>query len=240
MTINCLIVDDEPLAADLIESYVIKTPFLNVVGKCNSAFQAMKVMGETKIDLIFLDIQMPGLTGLEFSRSLQNEVKVIFTTAYSQFALDGFKVNAIDYLVKPFNYTEFLAAANKAREWFTLLKGPQMQAEKNSPEAIMLKADSRLIAVELKSILYVESMGDYVKVYCNDNDKPIITQMTMKALAEKLPAEDFFRVHRSYIVNVNMVKTIERNRIIFGKNYIPISDSAKDDFFKLLNDRFLM
>lgn len=238
MTINCLIVDDEPLAADLIESYVIKTPFLNVVGKCNSAFQAMRVMAETKVDLIFLDIQMPGLTGLEFSRSLQNEVKVIFTTAYSQFALDGFKVNAIDYLVKPFNYIEFLAAANKAKEWFFLIKGPQ--AEKVSPGAILLKADSRLIAVDLTSILYVESMGDYVKVYCSDNEKPIITQMTMKALAEKLPAEDFFRVHRSYIVNMNMVRTIERNRIVFGKDYIPISDSAKDDFFKLINDRFLM
>ncbi len=240
MTINCLIVDDEPLALDLIESYVRKTPYLNLIAKCSSAFQAMAMMNEAKIDLLFLDIQMPGLTGLEFSKSLQNEVKVIFTTAYSQFALEGFKVDALDYLVKPFNYLEFLRAASKAREWFSLVNSSQNRSDTPVAASIMLKSDSKLVAVELSSILYIESMGDYVKVYCKDKEQPIITQMTMKLMADKLPEKDFFRVHRSYLVNMRMVKTIERNRIIFNKTYIPISDSVKDEFYKILKDSFLM
>lgn len=240
LTIHCLIVDDEPLALELIESYVEKTPFLKLAGKAGSAFQAMQVMNDTPIDLLFLDIQMPGLTGLEFSKSLQGEVRVIFTTAFSQFALEGFKVDALDYLVKPFNYSEFLRSAQKAQKWFSMVNNPKKDLSGLLVGSILVKSESRLIGIELSSILFVESMGDYVKIYCMDNDHPVITQTTMKSMVEKLPDQQFFRVHRSYMVNMDRVKTIERNRIIFDKMHIPVSESVKEAFNKMLNDRFLM
>jgi DNA-binding LytR/AlgR family response regulator len=238
-SINCLIVDDEPLALDLIESYVVKTPFLKLVGKCSSAFQALEVMAAQNVDLLFLDIQMPGLTGVEFSKSLSGSVRVIFTTAYSEFALEGFKVDAIDYLVKPFNYAEFLRAANKALTWFSLSNASQ-GASDNSLKSMMVKAGSKLERVDLVDIIYIESMGDYVKIFCKDKEHPVITQMTMKSMEEKLPDNKFFRVHRSFIVNLEQVRIIERNRIVFGKIYIPISESVRENFNKLLGDRFLM
>lgn len=240
LTINCLIVDDEPLALELIESYVKKTPFLFLAGKAGSAFQAMQIMHDTPIDLLFLDIQMPGLTGLEFSKSLPENVRVIFTTAYSQFALEGFKVDALDYLVKPFNYSEFLRSAQKAQKWFSMVNLTVKESPGPVAESIMVKSESRLIGITLNTILFVESMGDYVKIYCADSDHPVITQMTMKSMVEKLPGHRFFRVHRSYLVNMDRVKTIERNRIVFDKTYIPISESVKEAFNKLLGDRFLM
>ena len=240
LTIKCLIVDDEPLALELIESYVEKTPFLKLVGKAASAFQAMQLMNETKVDLLFLDIQMPGLTGLEFSKSLQSDVRVIFTTAFSQFALEGFKVDALDYLVKPFNYSEFLRSAQKARKWFSMLNPSKREESGRSALSIMVKSESRMIGIEIDSILFVESMGDYVKIYCVDNAHPVITQTTMKSMAEKLPDQQFFRVHRSYMVNMDRVKTMERNRIIFDKTHIPVSESVKVAFNKMLKERFLM
>jgi DNA-binding LytR/AlgR family response regulator len=238
-SINCLIVDDEPLALDLIDSYVVKTPFLKLAGKCSSAFQAMEVMAAQNVDLLFLDIQMPGLTGVEFSKSLTGSVRVIFTTAYSEFALEGFKVDAIDYLVKPFNYAEFLRAANKALTWFSLSKASH-GASDNGLKSMMVKAGSKLERVDLVDVIYIESMGDYVKIFCKDNEHPVITQMTMKSMEEKLPANKFFRVHRSFIVNIEQVRVIERNRIVFGKFYIPISESLRENFNQLLGDRFLM
>lgn len=240
ININCLIVDDEPLALDLIESYVAKTPFLKLAGKCSSAFQAMEVMAAQEVDLLFLDIQMPGLTGVEFSKSLNGSVRVIFTTAFSEFALEGFKVDALDYLVKPFNYAEFVRAANKALTWFSLSKASHGVPDNLPSQSMMVKAGSKLERVDLEDVLYVESMGDYVKIFCKAKEHPVITQMTMKSMEEKLPDNKFFRVHRSFIVNVEQVQVIERNRIVFGKVYIPISESVRENFNKLLGDRFLM
>lgn len=240
LNIRCLIIDDEPLALELIESYVLKTPFLELVGKSASAFQAMQLMDETKVDLLFLDIQMPGLTGLEFSKSLQSDVRVIFTTAFSQFALEGFKVDALDYLVKPFNYSEFLGSAQKAHKWFSMVNAPRSGTLEQDARSIMVKSESRMIGIDMDSILFMESMGDYIKIYCIDNPNPVITQNTMKSMDEKLPTHIFFRVHRSYIVNMDHVKTIERNRIIFDKTHIPISESIKEAFNKKLNERYLM
>ena len=235
--IKCLIVDDEPLALDLIESYVNKTPFLHLAGRCTSAFKAMEQMASQKIDLVFLDIQMPGLTGLELSRSLQNGPRIIFTTAYSQYALEGFKADALDYLVKPFNYSEFLKAAHKALSWFSMVSGKSMA--ENRPTSIMVKSESRLVRVDLEHILYIEGLGDYVKIILDNQSVPILTQMTMKSLEEKLPSPDFFRVHKSFIVQIGKIQTIERSRIVFDKVYIPVSPTVKDEFFKLLDERFL-
>jgi two-component system, LytTR family, response regulator len=238
--IRCLIVDDEPLALGLIEDYVLKTPFLELVNKFNTPFQAIEALQSEKIDLIFLDIQMPGLSGIEFSKLFQNGPKIIFTTAYSQYALEGFKVDALDYLVKPINYQEFLKASNKALTWFNLTEqSVEQKAENNSNTSIFVKSEYKLLKVEFDNILYIEGLKDYVKIYLKDQVKPILSLMSLKTLEEKLPANQFMRVHRSFIVNLKQISKIERNRIVFGSVYIPIADSYKEPFQEFLNKKFL-
>ena len=224
MTLNCLIVDDEPLALELLESYVSRTPFLHLVDRCDSAIKALSVIEETPVDLIFLDIQMPELNGLELSRLVGNKVKIIFTTAFEQYAIEGFRVDALAYLLKPFNYSEFLRAATKALR------------TRPAPESIFVKSDYKLVQVQLKDILYIEGLKDYIRIQTEDG-QGFLTLMSMKSIEDFLPADTFVRVHRSYIINMNKIKTIERNRIIFGKVYIPISDSYKDRFTELLDKR---
>ena len=237
--LRCIAVDDEPLALDLIESYIRRTPFLELVDLCSSSFQAMTVMAQNPVDLIFLDIQMPGLTGLEFSKAMQNRTRIVFTTAYDQYALEGFKVDALDYLLKPFSYTEFLKAANKAQTWFSMVEAGQVVNNELTPRAIMVKSEYRQRKIELNTIQYIEGLKDYVKIFIDGNDKPILSQMSLKALEEKLPADQFYRVHRSFIVNLDKVGVIERSRIVFGKIYIPISDAVKDEFAAIIEKRFL-
>ena len=235
MNLKCLLVDDEPLALDLLEGYVTKTPALTLSGRCNSAFQAMEILEKQDVDLIFLDIQMPGLTGLEFSRTLQNGPRVIFTTAFEQYAIEGFKVEALDYLLKPISYPEFLNAVNKARRWFERTDITMVQENRTS---IFVKSDYKLLQIELNSILYIEGLKDYVKIYLEHEARPVLTLMSIKSLEDNLPESRFMRVHRSYIVNLDKIKTIERNRIVFGENYIPISENYKENFQKFVNKRF--
>lgn len=238
--IRCLIVDDEPLALDLIEDYVLKTPFLELVNKFSSPFQAIDALQNEKIDLIFLDIQMPGLSGIDFSKLLQNGPKIIFTTAYSQYALEGFKVDALDYLVKPINYQEFLKASNKALTWFSLIEqNSESKSVEPSITSIFVKSEYKLLKVELSDILYIEGLKDYVKIYLKEQSKPILSLMSLKTLEEKLSPEQFMRVHRSFIVNLSQISRIERNRIVFGSVYIPIADSYKEPFQEFLNKKFL-
>lgn len=235
MELNCLIVDDEPLALDLLESYVERTPFLRLVGRCGNAVGVLSLLREKSVDIIFLDIQMPGLNGLELSKLIDPGVKVIFTTAFEQYALEGFRVDALDYLLKPISYPEFLKAANKALAWFET-RQPQKPAE-DALQWMFIKADSRLVKVEYNQILYIEGLKDYVKIYLRGVSHPLVSLLNMKTLEEILPASSFIRVHRSYIVNTDHVELIERNRIIFGKTYIPVSDSYKDKFQEFLNKR---
>jgi len=235
MTIRCLLVDDEPLALDLLEGYVVKTPSLELAGRCSSAFQAMEMLDKTEVDLIFLDIQMPGLSGLEFSRSLKDGPKVIFTTAFEQYALEGFKVDAMDYLLKPVSYPEFLNTVNKAKRWFEHFEKAAIPETRTS---IFVKADYKLLQIDFNNILYIEGLKDYVKFCLEDNEKPVLSLMSMKSLEENLPESKFMRVHRSFIVNLDKIKTIERNRIVFGKEYIPISENYKEKFQKFINERF--
>lgn len=235
MTIRCLLVDDEPLALDLLEGYVAKTPSLTLAGLCSSAFQAMEMLDKTEVDLIFLDIQMPGLSGLEFSRSLKEGPKVIFTTAFEQYALEGFKVEALDYLLKPISYPEFLNAVTKAKRWFEHFEKATIPETRTS---IFVKADYKLVQIDFNNILYIEGLKDYVKFCLEDNEKPILSLMSMKSLEENLPDSKFMRVHRSFIVNLDKIKTIERNRIVFGKEFIPISENYKEKFQKFVNERF--
>lgn len=232
MNLKCAIVDDEPLALNLLESYVQKTPFLQLTGKYSSAVQAMKDLADMQVDLIFLDIQMPELNGLEFSKMVDSKTRIVFTTAFDQYAIDGYKVNALDYLLKPISYTDFLQAANKAVQWFELMKQPQEEIE-----SIFVKSDYKLIQVELKNILYIEGLKDYIKIYEENAPKPILSLMSMKSMEELLPSSRFMRVHRSYIVQKDKIRIIDRGRIVFGKNYIPISDSYKQAFQDFLDKR---
>jgi len=251
MILNCCIIDDEPLALDLLESYVLKTPFLKLTGKYLGALQAMNELQSSEVDLIFLDIQMPGLNGLDFSRMIGEKARIIFTTAFNQYALDSYKVNALDYLLKPISYIDFLQAANKALRWFEIVRrpatapvaapaaepAPPSTSEKDDIDSIFVKSGYKLVQVKLASILYIEGLKDYIKIYTEDEVKPLLSLMSMKSMEELLPSGRFMRVHRSYIVQIDKIKIIDRNRIVFGKTYIPISDSYKKEFAAFLSNR---
>ncbi len=229
--ITCLIADDEPMALSLIESYVLKTPFLELKAKCNSAIKAMEFLEtDSDIDLFFLDIQMPDLTGIEFSKLLPAKSKVIFTTAFDQYAIEGYKVNALDYLLKPFDYNEFLNAAQKARnhiETNSLQNTENQQNNKNS-DFIFVKSEYRQIKINFNEILYIEGLKDYVKIYTSSHPRPILTLMSLKKLEEELPSEQFMRVHRSYIISLEKIEAIERNHVVIKDGFITIAPNYKD------------
>ena len=224
MTLNCIIIDDEPLAADLLASYAKKTLFLNLIGVFNSAVEGVKAIRENRVDLIFLDIQLPALRGLEFATILPKETKIIFTTAFSQYAIDGYKANAIDYLMKPISYDDFLDASNRALDWFQTTH----QAENASTDRfIFVKSEYKLVKIMFDDILYIEGVKDYVKIYLNNDHKPIMTLMNMKKIEESLPKPEFMRIHRSYIVHMKKIDGIDRFRVVIGDAVLPISDSYK-------------
>lgn len=222
--LQCIIVDDEPLAVDLLKSYVEQTSFLKLAGTYNSALEAVSVIHEGKIDLIFLDINMPNLNGLEFSKTLPPHIKIVFTTAYDQYALQGFKVNALDYLLKPISYADFLQASNRAMQWFNTV------GESSPDDSIFVKSGYRVVKLEYADILYIENQKDYVLFFLKGETEPVSSLMNLQSLSDKLPKERFMRVHRSFIVNLDNVKTIERNTIVFGKVYVPVSDSYRAAF----------
>ncbi len=225
MTINCAIIDDEPLAAGLLKSYAEKTPFLHLIGTYGSALEAMKELRDNPAQLLFLDIQMPELSGIEFAKILPPETKIIFTTAFQQYAIEGYKVSALDYLLKPISYDDFLKAANKAMDWFTMSQKQQTYAK---DRFMYVKSDYKLVRVALDEILYIEGLKDYVRFYLASGEK-LMSLMNMKKLEEYLPKPEFMRTHRSYIVHMTKAQSIDRFRIVFGQEYIPISDSYKDD-----------
>lgn len=235
MILNCCVVDDEPLAVSLLESYVDKTPFLRLAGKYTGAVAAVSALTTQPVDLLFLDIQMPELNGMELSRLVAKDTRIIFTTAFEQYALDSYKVDALDYLLKPITYPDFLQAANKALRWYELTRRPDAPASDTEPESIFIKAEYKLVQIELRKILYVEGLKDYVKIYVEGEPRPVLSLLSMKAMEEMLPGSRFVRVHRSFIVQPEKIKVIERNRIVFGKEYIPISDSYKARFMEFLN-----
>lgn len=225
MILSCAIIDDEPLAAGLLESYARKTPELHLVGTYDSALTAMKVLRENPVDLLFLDIQMPEISGLEFAKILPKETRVIFTTAFDRYAIEGYKVNAVDYLLKPISYDSFLASVNKAIEIFNT---ENRQKTLSRDRFLYVKSEYKLVKIMLDDILYVEGVKDYIKIYITDGRKPVMSLMNMKKIDDYLPRPQFMRVHRSYIVNMTHVDMIDRGRIVLGGNVIPVSDSYKD------------
>ncbi|QXP80724.1 response regulator transcription factor [Winogradskyella sp. HaHa_3_26] len=239
MKITCVIVDDEPMALNLVESYVEKTPFLDFKKKCSSAIEAMEYIKTNPVDLVFLDIQMPDLTGLEFSKMLPKETRVIFTTAFDHYALEGFKVEAIDYLLKPFDYAEFLAAANKANAWFELVKGQKQSIVSEEKEFLFVKSEYKQLRIKLADVLYFEGLKDYIKIWIKDNPKPILTLMSLKSLEEELPSTQFMRVHRSFIVSLNNINVIERSQIIINDQRITVSEHYKPKFVEFINNNSL-
>lgn len=237
--ISCVIVDDEPMALNLVESYVEKTPFLELKQKCSSAIEAMEFIKEQPVDLLFLDIQMPDLTGLEFSKMLPKETRVVFTTAFDQYALEGFKVEALDYLLKPFDYAEFLAAANKANHYFSLLRGTPQNEVSEAKEFLFVKSEYKQLRIKLSDVLYFEGLKDYIKIWLKDNPKPILTLMSLKSLQEELPETQFLRVHRSFIVSLKNIEVIERSQIIINNQRITVSEQYKPAFLEFVNSNSL-
>ena len=238
---NCIIVDDEPLAQQVIEDYAITIPYLSVIAKCSSAFEAFDVLRHKKVDLIFLDIQMPNVTGIDFLNSLEYKPMIIFTTAFSEYALDAFNLNALDYLVKPIPFDRFLKAVNKAFDYFSLRNKSQEPIKESltgpAPEKfILVKSEYHTQKIDLNDITFIEGLKDYIKIHLS-NSKPVVTLNSLRNMAEKLPADQFVRVHKSFIVSLTRVDSISRNRIIIGETYIPIGDNFKDEFYAHLKDR---
>ena len=229
MTIlRCCIVDDEPLARNLIASYIEKTPFMELAGSFGSAQEAVKTVIEESIDVIFLDINMPQLNGMEFARIAPPTCRIVFTTAYDKYAIEGFKVGALDFLLKPVSYEEFIGSANRALAWSDLRR--RAEASDTSREYIMVKSEYRLVQIPVRDIIFIEGVKDYEKIYVDGEEKAIMTLMNMKTLERTLPSNIFLRVHRSYIINATKIRVIERNRILFGRHAIPVSDSYKQQF----------
>lgn len=238
MKIKTIAIDDEPLALKLVSEYIRKTPYLELVGAFDNPLDAIDFLSGHEAELIFVDIQMPDLTGIEFTRTLEDEHKIIFTTAYEKYALEGFKLNAIDYLLKPFSYEEFLKAAGKAHKLAELEANSAPTIEANN-QFLFLKSEYKIRRINFNDILYIEGLKDYIKVFTTGEDKPVLSLNSIKSLEQKLPEDKFMRVHRSFIVNLEKIETIERSRIIFGKTYIPVSDQYKDKFQEYLDKNFL-
>lgn len=227
MLLRCIIVDDEPFALDLLENYIRKTPFLELAGRYGSALELLHDGGARNSDILFLDIQMPELSGIEFSRLFDGNARIVFTTAFSEYALEGYRVNAIDYLLKPFNYEEFLRAAGKARNWFETTS-----SRDNAPgRFIFVKSDYKLLKIDLHTVLYFEGLKDYVKIRSESSDKTVMTLLSLKALEQELPAGKFMRIHRSFIINLEKVTAIERGQVIMLNNErITVADQYRERF----------
>lgn len=225
MKLRCLAIDDEPYALKQIGGYIKKTSFLELTGECRNAFEALEIMAEKPIDLLFLDINMPELSGMEMMKSLGDDVGVIFTTAYSEYAVESYRVNAIDYLLKPITYPDFLNASMKAQK---MLMGKKDLPAAREKEYFFVKSEGKEIRINLEDVEYIESLSEYIRIHRSDN-KPVMSLMRLKNIEEMLPSDRFMRVHRSYIVNLEKIETVERNRIVFGgKVYIPVSEQYRE------------
>lgn len=241
--IRCLAVDDEMLSLDLLEDNIRRIPFLQLIGRCHNAYQAMEIMQKEPVDLLFLDIQMAGLTGTQFLESMTaKKPMVIFVTAYKKYALEGFELDVLDYLVKPVPFERFLKAVNKAADYHALksIPAPQMAAVTTvAADYFFVNVEYNLVKIAINDISYIEGLKDYIKIYLHSTQKPIVTRMLMKALSEKLPATRFVRIQKSYIVALDKITSIRKNRIYINNDIIPISDSYRDSLFNIIDPQNL-
>ena len=243
--IRCLAIDDEPLALQQIVTYISKIPFLELAAQCQSALEARQFLEQDTVDAIFCDINMPDLNGMDFVKSLVTPPLIVFTTAYAEYAVDGFKVNAVDYLLKPFGLQDFQRAASRLKERLEgsnpVVSAPMVSglSADISDDTIFLKTEYRIVKVSISDIRYVEAMSEYLKVHIVSDSRPIITLLSVKKMEERLP-DYFMRIHRSYIVNLKMIQEVNKNRIIMDKDtYLPIGDMYKDTFQQYLDTKFL-
>ena len=241
--IKCIIVDDEPLAVAQLEKYVERVPFLANVGSCSSAAEAMELLSAGDVDVMFVDINMPDIDGVQFERSLVHPPMVVFTTAYSEYAIEGFRLDAVDYLLKPIAFEDFLKASNKLNRIYSMNNSAQPAVEQDEEvcrDCLYVKSDYRMLRVPVDSIIYVESMSEYVRIFVEGNAKPIVSLMSMKKIEEALPKNSFMRVHRSYLVNLDKIKEVAKMRIVYeGNVYVPIGDMYKENFFEYIDTKFV-
>ncbi len=240
--IRCLAIDDEPLALQQIVAYIGKVPFLELAAQCQSAVEARQFLENDTVDAIFCDINMPDLNGMDFVKSLTVPPMVVFTTAYAEYAVEGFRVNAVDYLLKPFGLQDFQRAANRLKERVQQNQPSPVREEQGSgseADILFLKTDYRIVKVTIADIRYVEAMSEYLKVWIEGEPKPIVTLLSMKKMEERLP-DNFMRIHRSYIVNLAKIQEVNKNRVIMDKDtYLPIGDMYKEAFQAYLDTKFL-
>ncbi len=224
--INCIAVDDEPLALELLEDNISKLPYLKLVGSFDNGIEAMKAVQEQKIDLIFLDIQMPGLTGLQLIQSLTVKPMIILITAYEKYALEGFNLEVTDYLVKPVSLERFIKACNKAKELFDLRNQPT--SAKQSPGYFFVNVEYSMVKVAMDDIVFIEGLKDYIKIHLHSSSKAIVTRMAMKTIEEQLPSGKFIRIHKSYIISVAFITAVKKTSVFIGNNELPVSDNYKE------------
>lgn len=230
MTMRCIIVDDEPLVRELLEDNIRQVPFLQLVHSCNSALEALKILQEENVDLLFLDIQMPRLNGLQLLKSLNNPPLVIIVSAYEEYAVEGFNLQVADYLVKPFSFDRFLKACNRAAELFRM---------KNTPttEDFFVNVEYSLVKIVAADIEYIEGLKDYIRIFLSSGSKPVITRMSLKAIEAKLPAGYFIRTHKSFLVAISKITTIKRDFVCIGAKEIPVSETYRENIDRVLKSR---
>jgi DNA-binding LytR/AlgR family response regulator len=234
--LKCIAIDDESLALDLVEDNIAKVPFLKLEARCRNAFEAIEYLQNNPVDLIFLDIQMPGLTGVQFLEGLTQKPMVIFVTAYQQYALEGFNLDVIDYVLKPISFERFLKASHKALDYFKsklALQGNFAKADAKV-DYIFIHADYSLMKIMLEDILYIEGLKDYIKIHVRNQKYPIVCRMTMKLISEKLPSDEFLRIHKSFIVSLKKIESIRNQKVKIGENHIPLSDSYSEQFYQTI------
>ncbi|MBQ2534577.1 MAG: response regulator transcription factor [Prevotella sp.] len=236
--IRTIAIDDEPLALQQLVTYIRKVPFLELVAECQSAIDAQKVLEQEVIDVMFIDINMPDLNGLDFVRTLAAPPLVVFTTAYSEYALEGYKVNAVDYLLKPFGMDEFMRAANKVKQQYDLTHTAEVSRVDDN-DAIFLKTEHRIVRINVTNIRYIEGMSEYLKIYLKEG-KPLVVLLSMKKMEERLSSTNFMRIHRSYIINLNEIQEVNKNRVIlYQDTYLPIGDLYRDQLNRYIESKFL-
>jgi two-component system, LytTR family, response regulator len=235
--IRCIAVDDEPLALELLEDNISRVPFLQLIAKCNNAFEAMEVLQQQPVDLIFLDIQMPGLTGTQFIQSMTQKPMIILITAYDNYALEGFNLDVIDYLVKPVSLDRFVKACNKARELHELRKGSSASVTDSGQDYFFVNVDYSLLKVMFGDIMWIEGLKDYVKIHLKSSSKPIITRISMKSIEEQLPSSKFLRVHKSFIVSKDHITAIRKTSLFIGSMEITVSDTYRNVLATLTGNR---
>jgi DNA-binding LytR/AlgR family response regulator len=232
-TIKCILIDDEPPALGLLKNYAGRVPFLNLIGIFSNAIEALDFLSREKVDLIYMDVQMPDLSGLELAERIPPRTRIVFCTAFEKYAVQGFKLDALDYLVKPFSYNDFLKTAVKAREWFELTA--KSSRKHPNPQHLFVKSGYKTIRIDLDKVLYMEGLKDYIKIFIENNSSPILTLMTMKSMISILPSTHFIRTHRSFIVNMTKIDSFEKAHINIGGIEVPISDSYKSEFMSTID-----